>query len=65
LSNPLTGETDKKHEEATAKSGRAQLHEALPSATLANTSLTVGSKGILSVEVSCPAGTISCTARSH
>ena len=37
------------------------VKETLPDATLTKTSLTAGSEGTLSVEVSCPAGTISCT----
>ena len=37
------------------------VKETLPDATLAKTSLTAGPEGTLSVEVSCPAGTISCT----
>jgi hypothetical protein len=37
------------------------VKEALPDAKLANTSLTASPGGTLSVEMSCPAGTISCT----
>lgn len=61
LANPPAGETDEKHEEATAKTGVLGIKGALPAATLANTSLTTGPKGTLSVEVSCPVGTITCT----
>jgi hypothetical protein len=52
----------KKHEEeVSAKSGVLGAKEASPIATLANAFLAASSGGTLSVEVSCPAGTISCT----
>ncbi len=50
----------KREEQAAARAGALGVKEALPNATLANTSLTAGPEGTLSVEVSCPAGTISC-----
>jgi hypothetical protein len=52
----------KKHEEeAAARTGVVGVKETLPDATLTKTSMTAGSEGTVSVEVSCPAGTISCT----
>ncbi len=52
----------KKHEaEAAGRTGVLGAKETLPDATLTKTSLTAGSEGTLSVEVSCPGGTISCT----
>jgi hypothetical protein len=52
----------KKHEEeAAARTGVLGVEGALPDATLTKASLTAGSEGTLNVEVSCPAGTISCT----
>jgi hypothetical protein len=54
--------TVKNHEgEAAPRTGVLGVKETAPDATIAKTSLTVGSEGALSVEVSCPAGTISCT----
>jgi len=52
----------KKHEaEAAGRTGVLGVKETLPDATLTKTSLTAGSGGTLSVGVSCPGGTISCT----
>ncbi len=77
LSNPPTGETGehlttrsspeegmvaaKKHEQEVARTGVLGLKETLPDVTLPKTSLAAGPEGTLSVEVSCPAGVISCT----
>ncbi|MGA8352873.1 MAG: choice-of-anchor Q domain-containing protein [Solirubrobacteraceae bacterium] len=59
---PVSAPGDEKHEEeATAKTGVLGFNEALPNATLTNTSPSVTPDGDLSVEVSCPAETISCT----
>ncbi len=50
-----------KQDEAPITTGVLGVKEALPDAKLANTSLTAGPGGMLSVEVSCPTETISCT----
>lgn len=55
------GAKKKGEEEAAAKTGVLGVKETSPNATLASTSLTAGSQGVLSVTVSCPAEVSSCT----
>jgi hypothetical protein len=66
LTNPSSLEQEmaaskKREVESAAKAGVPGVKEALPDATLAHTSVTAGPEGTVSLEMSCPAETISCT----